>query len=160
MQECITHNFFSCYHFDDNRGGKPAGCLLGVAGVSLDASGHIVHRAGRGLWPTMANLRKNEYVFIFARFSAFMILRAPFAPPPLKWPVAASHCSRLTATLPTPKINGPMDDEVHFFFVLRLAAGFFSGGTAGCLLPVAVKLLIFAGIFVRLHRDQVSYNCL
>jgi hypothetical protein len=64
----------------------------------------------------MANLRKNEYVFIFARFSAFMVLRAPFAPPPLKWPVATSHCGRLTATLPTPKINGPMDDEVHFFF--------------------------------------------
>ena len=106
MQECITHNFFSCYDFYDNRGGRPAGCLLGVAGVSLDASGHIVHRAGRGLWPTMANLRKNEYVFIFARFSAFMILRVPFAPPPLKWPVAASHCGRLTATLPTPKAGG------------------------------------------------------
>ena len=119
--------FCSCYLFDDNRGCRPAGCLLGVAGVSLDASGHVVRRAGRGLWPTMANLRKNEYVFIFARFSAFMILRAPFAPPPLKWPVAASHCGRLTATLPTPKINGPMDDEDHFFFVLRLEAGFSSG---------------------------------
>ena len=126
--------FCSCYLFDDNRGCRPAGCLLGVAGVSLDASGHVVRRAGRGLWPTMANLRKNEYVFIFARFSAFMVLRAPFAPPPLKWPVAASHCGRLTATLPTPKINGPMDDEDHFFFffVWRFGACFLGGGTSAC----------------------------
>ena len=63
----------------------------------------------------------------FARFCVFMVLRAPFAPPPLKWRLPASHCGRLTATLPTPKINGPMDDEVHFFFVLRLEAGFSSG---------------------------------
>ena len=76
MQECITHNFFSCYHFDDNRGGRPAGCLLGVAGVSLDASGHIVHRAGRGLWPTMAKLRKNAQNFFCAFLRLYGFARA------------------------------------------------------------------------------------
>ena len=68
--------FCSCYLFDDNRGCRPAGCLLGVAGVSLDASGHVVRRAGRGLWPTMANLRKNAPIFFCAFLRLYGFARA------------------------------------------------------------------------------------
>ena len=105
-----------------------AGCGWGFIGCQWPHSAPC----GEGLMANHGQIAQKSAKIFFARFCVFMVLRAPFAPPPLKWRLPASHCGRLTATLPTPKINGPMDDEDHFFFffVGRFGACFLGGGTS------------------------------